>query len=204
MERFNRGDQVQHSVYGIGLVLSDEDETVIIRFQHGIEECVKNDLRVIHTPRQAMNQAQWHAPFDVITRIQANAIQSINDSWGVFSLSRVALLPHQLWVCRRVVETWPTHWMVADDVGLGKTIEGGLILASLIARNIVKRALIIAPAALVTQWQVRLRTMFDLRFADYLAASDSPDKDFWDTHNFVVASLETLRLDNKDRWQRLL
>lgn len=204
MEQFNRGDQVQHSSFGIGQVLSDEGKTVIIRFHHGIEECVKDDLRVIHTPRQALSRSQWHAPFDVITRIQANAIQSINDSWGVFSLSRVALLPHQLWVCRRVVETWPTHWMVADDVGLGKTIEGGLILASLIARNIVKRALIISPASLVTQWQVRLRTMFDLRFADYLSASDSPDKDFWDTHNFVVGSMETLRLDSKDRWKRLM
>ncbi|MEI7845423.1 MAG: helicase-related protein [Chloroflexota bacterium] len=204
MAQFNRGDQVQHPVFGVGQVRTDEGTTVIIRFQHGIEECVKDDLQLIHTPRQALSHSQWHAPFDVITRIQANAIQSINDSWGVFSLSRVALLPHQLWVCRRVVETWPTRWMVADDVGLGKTIEGGLILSSLIARNIVKRALIIAPASLVTQWQIRLRTMFDLRFADYISASDVPEKEFWDTHNFVVGSLETLRLNNKDRWNRLL
>lgn len=204
MDLFNRGDQVQHNVFGIGQVISDENKTVIIRFHHGIEECIKSDLRLIHTPRQSLAHSQWNSPFEVLTRIQAHTIQSINDSWGVFSLSRVALLPHQLWVCRRVVETWPTHWMVADDVGLGKTIEGGLILASLIARNIVKRALIISPASLVSQWQIRLRTMFDLRFADYLTESDSPDKDFWDTHNFVVGSLETLRLDSKDRWKRLL
>ncbi len=204
MEAFQRGDQVQHPVHGIGQVIVDEKETVIIRFQHGIEECIKGELRKIQTPYQSLSQKSWHSPLDVITRVQANAIQSVNDSWGVFSLSRVALLPHQLWVCRRVVETWPTHWMVADDVGLGKTIEGGLILASLIARNIVRRALIISPASLVSQWQVRLRTMFDLRFADYLAEGDTPSTDFWDTHNFVVASLETLRLDHKDRHKRLL
>ena len=204
MNNFTRGDMVQHPKYGNGQVLSDEGISVIIRFHHGIEECLKADLEFVHTLRQALSQAQWHAPIEVITRVQANAIQSINDAWGVFSLSRVALLPHQLWVCRKVVESWPTHWMVADDVGLGKTIEGGLILSSLIARNIVRRALIIAPASLVTQWQVRLRTMFDLRFADYISVGDSPDKDFWDTHNFVVGSLETLRLDSKDRWKRLL
>lgn len=204
MEIFNRGDQVQHAIHGIGQVMSDEDITVVVRFQHGIEECLKKDLRLVHTPRQSLLHFQWHSVSDVITRVQANTIQSINDSWGVFSLSRVALLPHQLWVCRRVVETWPTRWMVADDVGLGKTIEGGLILSSLIARNIVRRALIIAPASLVTQWQQRLRTMFDLRFADYLSEGDSPGKEFWDTHNFVVGSLETLRLNSKDRWKRLL
>ena len=63
----------------------------------------------------------------------AICIRSVNDAWGVFARSRIALLPHQLWVCKRVLETWPTRWLVADDVGLGKTIEAGLILTPLLS-----------------------------------------------------------------------
>lgn len=204
MLNYQRDDQVQHHVYGLGIVLIEEEKTVVVRFQHGIEECIKGDLKKIKSVRQMIEQELWQAPWEVIARIQAYAIQSANDSWGVFSLSRVALLPHQLWVCQRVVSTWPTCWMVADDVGLGKTIEGGLIISSLYARNVVKRVLIVAPASLVSQWQNRLRTMFDLRFADYLSQGDTPSSDFWDTHNLVVASMETLRLDHNDRHNRLL
>ena len=93
----------------------------------------------------------------MITRAQAAAIESVNDAWGVLSTSRIALLPHQLWVCRRVLETWPTRWLVADDVGLGKTIEAGLVFWPLIAKGTVRRLLIICPASLVEQWNQRLR-----------------------------------------------
>ena len=71
--------------------------------------------------------------------MQALAIRSVNDVWGIFSLARIALLPHQLWVCRRVVQELPTRWLVADDVGLGKTIEAGLILWTLLSKGAVKR-----------------------------------------------------------------
>ena len=53
-----------------------------------------------------------------LCRAQALAISSVNDQWGVFSRSRVQLLPHQLWVCRQVTREWPIRWLVADDVGL--------------------------------------------------------------------------------------
>src|SRR5690606_7200230 len=116
-------DQVHHEQFGLGSVIIDQDVIVIVRFEHGIESCEKAALRQILTPLQAARQPEWLPPLEVITRVQAEAIQSINDAWGVFSMSRIALLPHQLWVCRQVLERWPTRWLVADDVGLGKTIE---------------------------------------------------------------------------------
>jgi ERCC4-related helicase len=204
MNKFDRGDQVQNNVFGIGKVEVDNSNTVIVRFQHGLEEIEKTELKKIFTPQQALTQKNWHSALEVILRVQAETIQSVNDSWGVFALSRIALLPHQLWVCRRVVEKQPTRWLVADDVGLGKTIEGGLILSSLMSRDTIKRVLIISPASLVTQWQIRLRTMFDIRFADYTADADHPDKDFWNTHNLVIVSLQTIRADSKGRHERLL
>jgi len=204
MTTMNPGDHVESFQFGTGRVEFDKGDTVLVRFDHGIEECVKADLSVRTTPLQAIRTGQWHMPLEVIVKAQAAAIQSANDLWGVFALSRITLLPHQLWVCRRVVEKWPTRWLVADDVGLGKTIEGGLILSSLLARGVARRILIIAPASLVPQWQYRLRTMFDIRCAIYTTDADQPRTDFWNVHNQVVVSLQTIRIDHKGRMKRLL
>ncbi len=198
----NANDQVHHEQFGLGSVILDQGVTVIVRFEHGIEACEKTALRQISTPLQAARQTEWHAPLEVITRAQAEAIQSINDAWGVFSMSRIALLPHQLWVCRQVLERWPTRWLVADDVGLGKTIEAGLILSPLIARGTARRVLIICPASLVEQWQSRLYQMFDLRFARYIPEADTPNAEFWNMNNQVVVSLQTLRADSDGRHNR--
>jgi len=204
MDRMNPGDHVEIRQFGTGRVEFDKGETVLVRFDHGIEECEKTDLIIRTTPLQAIQARVWHAPLHVVVKAQAAAIQSANDLWGVFALSRITLLPHQLWVCRRVVEKWPSRWLVADDVGLGKTIEGGLILSSLLSRNAVRRILIIAPASLVPQWQYRLRTMFDIRCSIYTSEADQPRTDFWSVNDQVIVSLQTIRIDHKGRMQRLL
>jgi len=201
---FSAGDLVQHEKFGTGRVEIDRGPTVLVRFEQGIEACDKKELNRILTPLQALETKDWHRPLEVLAKIQAEAIRSLNDSWGVFSRSLIALLPHQLWVCRRVIETWPTRWLVADDVGLGKTIEAGLILWPLISKGIVKRFLIVCPASLVGQWQSRLRKMFDIRTTKYVADADNESADFWGTHDQVVASLQTLRLDRGGRHERLL
>jgi superfamily II DNA or RNA helicase len=175
-----------------------------VRFDHGLEECEKSALSRQSTPLQALERGEIHAPLEVIVRTQAEAIESVNDTWGVFSRSRIALLPHQLWVCRKVLETWPARWLVADDVGLGKTIEAGIILWPLISKQLVRRLLILCPASLVEQWQYRLRTMFDIRVARYVPEADTPRADFWGLHSFVIASMQTLRDDHNGRHDRLL
>ena len=201
---FTKDDQVRNARFGIGRVILDQGATILVRFEHGFEACETGSLEKLHTAQQALDDSEWHAPLEVITRVQAEAIQSVNDSWGVLSRSRIALLPHQLWVCRKVIEALPTRWLVADDVGLGKTIEAGLILLPLLSRGDVSRLLIVCPASLVQQWQVRLKSMFDIRLASYVPEADTANSDFWHTHPQVVASLQTLRLDRNDRHNRLL
>lgn len=202
-ESFNRGDRVSHPKHGIGQVRSDEENTVIVRFEHGLEECPKEELTRLSSLQEAINSSEWHNPLEVIARVQALAIRSVNDIWGIFSLARIALLPHQLWVCRRVVQELPTRWLVADDVGLGKTIEAGLILWTLLSKGAIKRILIVCPASLVEQWQYRLRAMFDIRCTRYIAEADTSKSDFWNTHHQVIASLPTLRKNSRDRHNRL-
>ncbi len=201
---FERDALVRHAMFGTGRVRMDDGETVVVRFDGGLEECLAADLKPLRGLEQQLADGQFDPALPVVARALALCIRSVNDSWGVFAGSRISLLPHQLWVCKRVLETWPTRWLVADDVGLGKTIEAGLILTSLFSGNRIRRLLILAPASLVGQWQVRLREMFDIRLSIYAPAVDGEKADFWNTQDRVVASAHTLRLDSNGRWDRLL
>lgn len=197
-------DVVLHPKLGRGTVELDKGITVIVRFDARIEECEKAILSPGRQVSHSIFDGDWAPAIEVVTRFQAEAIVSINDNWGLFSRSQIALLPHQLWVCHRVLRRWPARWLVADDVGLGKTIEAGLILWPLISKKLTQRVLILCPAKLVEQWQYRLRTMFDIRLRDYSPEADRPRSDFWNSSDHVVASLPTLRIDHKGRHERLL
>jgi len=203
MNEYNSSDRVNHPQYGQGEVVIDNGETVVVRFEHGIEECAKSCLSRLQSLQEAIATSEWHNPQEAIAHSQALAIRSVNDMWGVFSLAKIKLLPHQLWVCRQVVQKLPARWLIAEDVGLGKTIEAGLILWTLLNKNAIKRVLILAPASLVEQWQERLRTMFDIRMTRYTREADTPKSDFWQTHSQVIASLPTLRKNHRNRHQRL-
>lgn len=198
------GDEVLHDRFGPGTIEYPKGQTAIVRFEHGLEECELGTLKKQVSARAAVESGQWHPLLKVIAKCQAASIQSVNDAWGVFSRSRIALLPHQLWVCHRVSRQWPIRYLVADDVGLGKTIEAGLVLWPLLSSGMVRRLLVLCPAGLVEQWQFRLREMFDIRLARYLPEADTKKGDFWNTHRQVVASLPTLRADRNGRHDRIL
>ncbi len=203
MARFDKDASVRHHRFGHGRVRVDDGESVLVRFEHGVEECLPADLELVEGLAERIAAAKLDPALNVITRVLASCILSVNDSWGVFSSSRIALLPHQLWVCKRVLESWPTRWLVADDVGLGKTIEAGIILTPLLSSGRVRRLLILAPASLVEQWQVRLREMFDIRVSMHAPSVDTETSDYWNTHDKVVASAHTLRMDTGGRRDRL-
>ena len=200
---FNVNAAVRHPRFGSGQVVLDQGDSVVVRFEHGIEACLAADLELIEGLAERMAAGRLDPALHVVTRILGECIRSVNDAWGVLSRSRIALLPHQLWVCKQVLESWPTRWLVADDVGLGKTIEAGLILTPLLSSGRVRRLLVLTPASLVEQWQVRLREMFDIRLSIYVPDADTEASDFWNTHDRVVASAHTLRLDKSNRWERL-
>ncbi len=80
-----------------------------------------------------------------------------------FATAGVSAWPHQLATARRVVETYPRSYLLADEVGLGKTIEVGLILRELLASAKASRALILVPASVMKQWQEELSEKFALR-----------------------------------------
>lgn len=201
---FMKDQQVQHPEYGTGTVLLDQGDAVVVRFGDRIESCDTSDLVRRISLTEAVKLGHLSPPLEVILKGQAAAIRSLNDAWGVFSRSRIDLLPHQLWVCHRALQQWPIRLLIADDVGLGKTIEAGLILWPLLSSGKVRRLLILTPASLVEQWQYRLRTLFDIRMSMYRPEVDTPKADFWSTHHQVIASLPTMRSDRKGRHDRLM
>jgi ERCC4-related helicase len=199
-----QGAPVQHVRHGGGRVVVHLGDTVVVRFGATIEQVLRAELAEVPSLHTAVRDGAIGEAAEAVARAQSLAIGSVNDQWGVFSRSRVQLLPHQLWVCRKVNQEWPFRWLVADDVGLGKTIECGLVLMPLIASGRVRRVLILAPAKLVPQWQFRLKDLFDIRLQRYVSEADTQRGDFWATASMVVASFHTLRDDRRGARQRLL
>jgi superfamily II DNA or RNA helicase len=144
-------------------------------------------------------------PFDdpIAYRVKQIAIDlAHSNSGGELSASRVNLLPHQILLVHDLVEMDERRMLVADEVGLGKTIETGMLLRELNARNEANRVLIVTPAGLVKNWQNELGDCFRLHYSilghdfnDYGTAS-------WETHPWVIASIDTLKQPR--RLQRLL
>ncbi|MEH2362733.1 helicase-related protein [Nostoc sp.] len=118
--------------------------------------------------------------------------------------------PHQIKILRRVAQNFPQSFLIADEVGLGKTIETGLILRYLLLSKKVKRVLILAPASVQPQWQEELREKFNLHFWSYtstefkdpykrtIPAAANP----WNTQDLILASSHLVR--RTDRMHQLL
>lgn len=199
------GAKVRHATLGLARVVATQGQLVVIEVDGGQLQRVRaEELALVVDVSTSLAGGYWNAPLPCLLRASALAIRSVNDRWGVFAPSRIQLLPHQLWVCRKVLESWPTRWLVADDVGLGKTVEAGLIMDPLLSTGRVRRLLVIAPSGLVAQWQERMRKMFDIRLARFAPGADTEAGDFWGTHHQVAVSLHTIRNDSHGRWERLL
>ncbi|MDW4527320.1 SNF2-related protein [Rossellomorea marisflavi] len=102
-------------------------------------------------------------------------------------LANVTPLPHQLEAARQVVETMNGKAILADEVGLGKTIEAGLVLKEYMIRGLVKKVLILVPASLVSQWCYELNTKF------FIPAVPQRKSYVWDQCDIVVSSMDTAK-----------
>lgn len=103
-------------------------------------------------------------------------------------LHGVEQLPHQIETVRRVLRHFRGGVLLADEVGLGKTIEACLLLREYLLRGMIKRVLILVPPALVSQWSDELSTKFGLDFATAESGQRIEDA-FWRQTDRVLASL---------------
>ena len=94
----------------------------------------------------------------------ARAAARRSAAWGILS-ARIDLLPHQLGVVAACMEREHPRALLADEAGLGKTIEAGMLIARMLATGRATRVLIVLPEALLVQWFVEMRRRFQLAFA---------------------------------------
>lgn len=102
-------------------------------------------------------------------------------------LPHLTPLPHQLEVAKQVVEKMNGKAILADEVGLGKTIEAGLILKEYMIRGLVKKVLILVPASLVSQWAMELNEKF------FIPAVPQKKSYVWEQCDVVVSSIDTAK-----------
>ncbi|GGM31672.1 helicase [Paraliobacillus quinghaiensis] len=108
-------------------------------------------------------------------------------------LPHVTFLTHQLECAEQVLDDMNGRAILADEVGLGKTIEAGLILKEYMLRGLVKKALILVPASLVNQWAMELTQKF------YIPVTTSRKRPVWDQDNIMITSIDTAkRQQHKD------
>jgi superfamily II DNA or RNA helicase len=123
--------------------------------------------------------------------------------------------PHQLRTFYRMYEPWPPRLLIADEVGLGKTITAGLLLRQAWLSGRAKRILILAPAAVLGQWQLELREKFNLNWPIYDGSqlrwakcpslgekAEAVALDKWHCEPIVLASSQLMR--RRDRRRELL
>ena len=96
-------------------------------------------------------------------------------------------LPHQQEGALRILRDMDGRALLADEVGLGKTITAGMVLKECIARGFVKRALILTPPSLVSQWQEELDSKFELKFKNIENEKE------WENTEFAIASIDKIR-----------
>lgn len=114
--------------------------------------------------------------------------------------SSVVPLPHQLYALNRAMSRSRIRYLLADEVGLGKTIEAGLILRELKLRGMACRVLVVAPKGLIRQWQTEMQVHFEekLHFIDpaELAAFRqlrNAEESAWKLHDQVICSLDSVK-----------
>ncbi len=129
--------------------------------------------------------------------------------------SNIIPLPHQILALEKVMTGSYIRFLMADEVGMGKTIEAGLVLKELKLRGIVKRTLIIVPVSAMQQWQSELKKHFNESFniydSDYISTLTKTfsrldadnDINLWAQHNQIIVSMDALKpLEGRQGWSQ--
>ena len=116
-------------------------------------------------------------------------------------------LPHQRYALKRAMESNEVRYMLADEVGLGKTIEAGLIIKELKTRGLIERVLIVCPKGLVTQWQEEMLDKFGEHFTvvspeDYATLKKiNRDKNVFEQFPLVISPMDAIKpLEQRNGW----
>ncbi|MBI2382083.1 MAG: RNA polymerase-associated protein RapA [Gammaproteobacteria bacterium] len=205
--RFAPGDEIEHHdgwlmtvaevIEAEGLLsykgLRDETEPA------EVPEAGLSNLTQLNKPQdrlftgQVDSSAWFKLRHDTLKKSQMLAASPYRGLLG----ARVSLVPHQLHIAKEVASRYAPRVLLADEVGLGKTIEAGMILHAQLESGRARRVLIVVPESLQYQWLMEMRRRFNLRFAmideDAVLDTESSTNPFGD-EPLTLCSLELLAM----------
>ncbi|WP_426575804.1 RNA polymerase-associated protein RapA [Xenorhabdus stockiae] len=187
----------------IGTRLDTEEENVILR------EVFLDSKLTFNKPQDRLFAGQIDRMDRFALRFRARKHQSEQFRLAESGLRgiRASLIPHQLHIANEVGKRHAPRVLLADEVGLGKTIEAGMIIHQQLMAGRAERVLVIVPDSLQHQWLVEMLRRFNLRFSlfddgRYSEAQHDSDNPF-ETEQLVICSLDFVRR-NKQRFEHLL
>ncbi len=202
--------------WGVGVVIqvADEGRRLAVRFagRDGVTVVSGRDPMVLEVPQDtpieqprsgalealASGQPGSAAAFKLRGRVLRFEAMRRADSLGALLSSRVHVLPHQVGAAGRILADRAPRFVLADEVGLGKTIEAGLVFAGMRQLGIAERVLVIVPEHLAFQWLAELfhkfNALFSLLTPDRVAAMGGPEAALARSPHAIV-SLEALAAD---------
>ena len=164
------------------------------------------DLAALESVRPSVEQI-------LHTTAAAKLLDALEDNLLLAPIqSSVVPLPHQLYALNRAISRDRIRYLLADVVGLGETIEAGLVLRELKLRGRVKRILVVAPKGLVRQWQAEMRLHFGEKFQfiepselaafrQWRSGGAGEEENLWRMHDQVICSLDSVKpLEGRRGW----
>ncbi|MFC4388549.1 DEAD/DEAH box helicase [Gracilibacillus marinus] len=149
---------------------------------------IKKDIEFMDQFNQNIHElndlATWELFLKSYQIAETLKVHSFDTLISLNFLPQMTFLPHQLACAEDVVQSMNGRALLADEVGLGKTIEAGLILKEYLVRGLVQKVLILAPASLVNQWAVELNSKF------YIPAITAGKRVDWENSNILITTLD--------------
>ena len=151
----------------IGRIAGKDEEGYRLADGSRVTEADVWPLHVLDAPVERLARGDIDPPDAFANRLDGLHLKSLREARGLGSYlgGRIQIFPHQLYVAERATRSDPVRWLLADEVGLGKTIEACLILNRLARSGRAERILIVAPSTLTVQWLGELYRKFHQVFA---------------------------------------
>ena len=196
---FSVGDNIKTQEGSSFLIVSVEEIDSLFVYigedQHIVETSLCDSL-TFNKPQDRMFNGliDSNEMFDLRRQTLEFKKKAVSSPVRGFVGTRLSLIPHQFYVADKVISSACPRVLLADEVGLGKTIEAGLILHNLIITGRVERALVVVPDSLIYQWFIEMFRKFQLSFTTinqetYLEKGSNPFID----NELVIVSLGLLK-----------
>jgi len=188
--------------YGVGYIQKIRGEQAKVEFNPSVfmhppyrsenKILYLKEIERVDSPLDRAQRGDWDDPWRFELKIAAARFLTGNKG-GQLSNARTEILPHQIFAAHRVVSSPKRRFLLADEVGLGKTIEAGMVWQALAQRGQARRTLILTPAGLTLQWQEEMQDKFGAHFEIFKRDFQAVNPRIWDLKATAIASIDTLK-----------